>query len=125
MTKLYQRELDPLGLTYPQYIVLMILWEDAPCSISSIGRRAQLASNTLTPLLQRLELMGLVERHRDEKDERVVNVLLTKSGKVLKKKCVDIPKRLMARTQIPIEQGVALKAQLDLLIQQLHDAIAR
>lgn len=125
MTKLYQRELEPLGLTYPQYIVLLILWEDAPCSVSSIGARAELASNTLTPLLQRLELMGFVERHRDENDERVVNVLLTRTGRALKKKCVDIPKRLMARTQLPLEQGVALKRQLDTLIQYLHEAIGR
>ena len=69
--------------------------------------------------------MGFVKRHRDDKDERVVNVLLTKDGKALKKKCVDIPKRLMARAQFPLEQGIALKKQLDLLIQQLHRAIDR
>ncbi len=125
MTKLYQRELEPLGITYPQYIVMLILWEDAPCSVSSIGARAELASNTLTPLLQRMELMDLVERHRDEHDERVVNVLLTKSGKALKKKCVDIPKKLMARAQFPLEQGIALKKQLDALIQHLHEGIDR
>lgn len=125
MTKLYQRELEPLGLTYPQYIILLILWEDAPCSVSTIGNRAELASNTLTPLLKRLESMGFVKRHRDEKDERVVNVLLTEDGKALKKKCIDIPKRLMARAQFPLEQGIALKKQLDSLIQQLHGAIDR
>ena len=90
MTKLYQHELEPLGLTYPQYVVLLILWEDAPCSVSTIGNRAELASNTLTPLLKRLESMGLVERHRDLHDERVVIVQLTKDGKALKKKCLDI-----------------------------------
>ena len=125
MTKLYQRELEPLGLTYPQYIVLLILWEHAPCSVSTIGDRAELASNTLTPLLKRLESMGFVKRHRDEKDERVVNIVLTKDGKALKKECVDIPKRLMARAQFPLEQGIALKKQLDSLIQQLHGAIDR
>lgn len=125
MTKLYQRELEPLGLTYPQYIVLLILWENAPCSVSSIGNRAELASNTLTPLLKRLELMGLVERHRDEQDERVVRIFLTKKGKALRAKCVDIPKKLMARAQFPLDQGIALKKQLDSLIQQLHEAIDR
>lgn len=125
MTKLYQRELDPVGLTYPQYIVMLILWEDAPCSVSTIGTRAELASNTLTPLLKRLESMGLVERLRDEQDERVVNVLLTREGKALRKKCVDIPKRLMARAHLPLEQGIALKKQLDSLIHHLHEAIDR
>jgi len=125
MTKLYQRELEPLGLTYPQYVVLLILWQDAPCSVSSIGTRAELASNTLTPLLKRLELMGLVERLRNEKDERVVNVLLTKKGKALKSKCIDIPRKLMERAQYPLEQGIALKKQLDSLILQLHEAIDR
>jgi DNA-binding MarR family transcriptional regulator len=125
MTKLYQRELEPLGLTYPQYIVLLILWENAPCSVSSIGTRAELASNTLTPLLKRMELMDLVERHRDEHDERVVRIFLTKKGKALRNKCVDIPKKLMARARFPLDQGIALKKQLDSLIQQLHEAIDR
>ena len=123
MTKLYQHELEPLGLTYPQYVVLLILWEDAPCSVSTIGNRAELASNTLTPLLKRLESMGLVERHRDLHDERVVIVQLTKDGKALKKKCLDIPKKLMARALFPLEQGIALKKQLDSLILHLHEAI--
>lgn len=125
MTKLYQLELEPLGLTYPQYIVLLILWENAPCSVSSIGCRAQLASNTLTPLLQRLELMGYVERLRDEKDERVVKVSLTRAGRALKKKCIDIPQKLVERVQFPLEQGVALKKLLDSLMQHLNDAIAQ
>lgn len=125
MTKLYQRELEPVGLTYPQYIVLLILWEDSPCSVSTIGNRAELASNTLTPLLKRLESMGLVERHRDSHDERVVNVLLTKDGKALKKQCINVPKKLMARAQFPLEQGIALKKQLDSLIHLLHEAIER
>ncbi len=75
LTRLYQPLLEPLGLTYPQYIVLMILWEDAPCTVSHIGERAQLASNTLTPLLKRLEQSGLVQRERSSDDERVVDLL--------------------------------------------------
>lgn len=67
ITRLYQPLLEPLGLTYPQYIVLMILWEDAPCPVSHIGERALLNTNTLTPLLNRLEQQGLVRRHEDER----------------------------------------------------------
>lgn len=125
MTKLYQLELEPLGLTYPQYIVLLILWEDAPCSVSSIGSRAKLASNTLTPLLQRLESMGYVARLRDEADERIVMVSLTRAGKALKKKCINVPQNLMARAQFPLEQGIELKKNLDSLMEHLQRAIDR
>lgn len=123
VTRLYQPLLEPLGLTYPQYIVLLILWEDAPCTVSHIGQRAQLATNTLTPLLKRLELLGFIDRTRATEDERVVNITLTRTGKTLKVKCACIPEQLFKRTGYPLEQSVALKKQLDALLIHLQQTL--
>src|SRR6185295_13316857 len=77
MTKLYKPLLDPLGLTYPQYLAMLVLWEGDAVSVSELGQRLQLDSGTLTPLLKRLEASGWVERERDSADERRVRVHLT------------------------------------------------
>lgn len=120
ITRLYQPLLDPLGLTYPQYIVLLILWEDAPCTVSHIGQRAQLATNTVTPLLKRLELMDIIERTRSVDDERVVTITLTRKGKRLKQKCACIPEKMFASAGYPLAEGRKLKQQLDDLIRHLQ-----
>ena len=122
LTRLYQPLLEPLGLTYPQYIVLMILWEDAPCAVSHIGERAQLASNTLTPLLKRLEQTGLVQRVRSSEDERVVNINLTPAGRALQKKCACIPTQLLERLGYSSQDALKLKKQLDSLLAHLQAA---
>lgn len=119
VTRLYQPLLEPLGLTYPQYIVLMILWADAPCSVSHIGERAQLASNTLTPLLKRMAEQGWVRRERAQDDERVVHIHLTESGLALKAQCACIPQQLLAKIGYPMDEGRALKGSLDRLVQHL------
>ena len=77
MTKLYKPLLDPLGLTYPQYLVMLVLWETDDVSVSTLGERLSLDSGTLTPLLKRLEAAGLVKRARSAEDERRVQVSLT------------------------------------------------
>lgn len=120
VNRLYQPLLDPLGLTYTQYIVLLILWEDSPCTISHIGSRAMLATNTLTPLLKRLEAMELLTRERDQDDERVVNIVLTRKGKNLKRKCACIPQQLFERTGYPLDDARQLKQQLEKLLEQLQ-----
>ncbi|PHM18995.1 MAG: MarR family transcriptional regulator [Curvibacter sp. PD_MW3] len=122
LTRLYQPLLEPLGLTYPQYIVLMILWEDAPCAVSHIGERAQLASNTLTPLLKRLEQTGLVQRVRSSEDERVVNISLTPAGRSLQQKCACIPTQLLERMGYSSQDALKLKKQLDSLLSHLQAA---
>ncbi len=122
LTRLYQPLLEPLGLTYPQYIVLMILWEDAPCTVSHIGERAQLASNTLTPLLKRLEESGLVLRERSSADERVVDISLTPAGRALRHKCTAIPHQLFERLGYSASDADKLKKQLDRLLTQLQAA---
>jgi DNA-binding MarR family transcriptional regulator len=123
VTRLYQPLLEPLGLTYPQYIVLMILWSDAPCTVSHIGQRAQLASNTLTPLIKRLEQQGLVSRARDHGDERVVNIDLTDTGRALKTQCACIPLQLLEKIDYPQEDAQALKKLLDQLLQRLDGIV--
>ncbi len=122
ITRLYQPLLEPRGLTYPQYIVLMILWEDAPCPVSHVGRRALLNTNTLTPLLKRLEQQGLVRRRRSSKDERVVELDLTEDGNALRSLCARVPADLIEATHFPQEKAKDLAALLDLLLGELHGA---
>src|SRR6185436_15253777 len=84
MTKLYKPLLDELGLTYPQYIVMLVLWEGDGLAVSELGQRLSLDSGTLTPLLKRLEGSGLISRLRDVQDERRVHIHLTPAGRKLK-----------------------------------------
>jgi len=122
MTRLYQAYLEPHGLTYPQYVVLMILWEDAPCSVSHICDRALLSSNTLTPLLKRLEQLGYVTRARSQKDERVVEISLTKAGKALREECVCIPATLLEDVGFSRGDIVKLKKLLEGFIGAVEDS---
>jgi len=91
MTKLYRPLLEPLGLTYPQYLVMMVLWEGDDISLSALGDRLVLDSGTLTPLLKRLEASGLIKRDRDAADERRIRVTLTRKGKDLRKDAQQVP----------------------------------
>ncbi len=120
LTRVYQPILGPLGITYPQYIVLLVLWEVAPCTVSQVGERVLLNTNTITPLLKRLEQLGLVERLRRTTDERVVEVHLTAAGLGLKAHCNCFPSRLLESTQFPLEKAAALKQLLDELVLTLR-----
>ncbi|BDU71696.1 MarR family winged helix-turn-helix transcriptional regulator [Mesoterricola silvestris] len=120
VTRLYQPLLEPLGLTYPQYIILMILWEDAPCPVSHLGDRALLNTNTLTPLLKRLEQAGFITRTRSRKDERVVRVDLTPRGAALKGACACVPETLAGALGIPEGALADLKSKLDALVGHLR-----
>jgi MarR family transcriptional regulator, organic hydroperoxide resistance regulator len=120
VTRLYQPLLEPLGLTYPQYVVLMILWEDAPCRVSRVSARAQLNTNTLTPLLKRLEALGYVRRHRSRDDERVVELHLSPSGRALRSRASCVPAQLAASAAaFPLPRALELKGLLDQLIVAL------
>ena len=121
VTRRYQPLLEPFGITYPQYIVLMILWEDAPCTVSHVVERALLNTNTLTPLLKRLEQLGYVTRQRSTRDERIVEIDLTETGRALHSQCACVPVELMKSTPFPVEKLVALKGLLDELIVRLGD----
>src|SRR3954471_19467130 len=94
VTQLYQPLLAPLGLTYPQYLVMLVLWEHDGASVKDVGHRLGLDSGTLTPLLKRLAAQGLVTRRRDDDDERVVRIDLTADGKKLRAKAKSVPEAI-------------------------------
>ncbi len=121
LTRLYQPLLEQYGLSYPQYIVLMILWQQSPCSVSEIGDRALLNSNTLTPLLKRLEQQKLITRRRDDGDERVVVVTLTGQGRELQSECACIPIALRQRLRFDDSKASKLKELLDEFLEHLHN----
>src|SRR6478672_7055037 len=104
MTKLYKPLLDELGLTYPQYLVMLVLWERDGLMVSELGERLSLDSGTLTPLLKRLEANGLVARIRDVADERRVHVSLSAAGRRLKARAAAVPACLMAASQCSVEE---------------------
>ncbi len=123
VTRLYQPVLAPLGLTYPQYIILMILWEFSPCRIGVLGEQARLNSNTLAPLLKRLQEQGMIERQRDPSDERAVRIALTAQGWALRETCRVIPARLLAELGLDAPGLASLRDELDQLLQVLdHSA---
>ena len=95
MTKTYKPLLDRLGLTYPQYLVMLVLWEQDAILVKDIGARLFLDSGTLTPLLKRLEANGLVQRNRDPQDERQVRISLSPEGRALRAKATAIPQQLL------------------------------
>jgi DNA-binding MarR family transcriptional regulator len=115
MNKLYRRVLQRLGLTYPQYLVMMILWEGDGLTVSAIGERLFLDSATLTPLLKRLESMGLLARERSAEDERQVMVRLTKEGRMLKRAAAEVPDAVFCAAQCPPEELRAIKSALERL----------
>lgn len=112
MTRLYQPILATLGLTYPQYLVMLVLWEQAPRSVGAIGEALDLDSGTLTPLLKRLEAAGFVARARDKTDERRVVVSLTDAGLALRERALAVPGELACRVPFDREEAAALREQL-------------
>ena len=119
MTKLYKPLLDELGLTYPQYLVLLVLWEQDGVGVSEIGQRLNLDSGTLTPLLKRLEAVGLLGRLRDTEDERRVRVVLTAEGRALKTQARRVPGCILQATQCDLAEVVALTRQVQALRDRL------
>jgi DNA-binding MarR family transcriptional regulator len=119
MTKLYKPLLDELGLTYPQYLVMLALWEEDGLMVSRLGERLSLDSGTLTPLLKRLEAGGFVSRVRDVQDERRVHVTLTAAGRRLKAKAQRIPSCIVAATQCSLTEVARLTRELRDLREQL------
>jgi DNA-binding MarR family transcriptional regulator len=118
----YQPLLEELGLTYPQYIVMLVLWENDGLSVSEIGERLYLDSGTLTPLLKRMEAAGLVSRARSERDERVVLVHLTSAGQRLKKRARTVPEQLFCRLQMAPEDFLRLRGDVKRLFESIRDS---
>ncbi len=105
MTRAYGPLLEPLGLTYPQYLVMLALWEGDGISVKSLGERLDLDSGTLTPLLKRLESQSLVARRRSQIDERVVAIFLTDAGIALQEKAKDVPLALACKAGFSDMEG--------------------
>jgi DNA-binding MarR family transcriptional regulator len=119
MTKLYKPLLDELGITYPQYLVLLVLWERDGLTVSELGERLSLDSGTLTPLLKRLETAGLVSRLRDTQDERRVLVRLSAAGRELKQRAARIPGCVLQASQCSVAEAMALTHQIQTLRNRL------
>lgn len=115
MTKLYKPMLDEIGLTYPQYLAMLALWEEDGVTVSALGNRLYLDSGTLTPLLKRLEKAGLIQRERNAEDERQVLVRLTQAGRALKRQAAAIPKKAAASAGVPVAELIALRKKLQKL----------
>ena len=119
MNKVYRKRLAPLGVTYPQYLVLMILWQQDALSVSGIGALLFLDSATLTPLLKRMETLGLVSRARATRDERQVIISLTTAGRALRNKAAALSESVQCATGCTEAQVIALNRQLAILREAL------
>ena len=116
----YKPYLDPLGLTYTQYITMMALWEEGQLTVKELGKRLRLDSSTLTPLLKKLETAGYVARERSKTDERVVTVSLTDEGRTLHDRAMSVPPSMVADLGIDPKLGIELAHNLDRLLEQLE-----
>lgn len=123
MTKLYKTLLQPLGLTYPQYLVMLALWQQDGLTVSGLGERLALDSGTLTPLLKRLEASGLLQRLRDAADERRVLLQLTPAGRTLKARAVRVPQAITAATGCELSELSELTSKLQALRQRLTTCV--
>ena len=122
ITREYQPFLDELQITYPQYLVLLVLWENDCISVNEIAKKLILNTNTITPLLKRMEQQGLLNRKRQDKDERKVIVQLTKKGMNLQKEASKIPEELIKRlsdSELKIDDLIQLKESLNSIISLL------
>jgi DNA-binding MarR family transcriptional regulator len=118
--KLYKPVLDKFNLTYTQYISMLVLWEEEKSTVKDIGKRLHLDSGTLTPLLKKIESMGLVTRYRDVNDDRVVIVELTEKGRSLKEEITEVPSEIACKVKMPMEKLIVLKEYLDELLINLE-----
>ena len=120
ITKLYRGLLEEIGVTYPQYLALLVLWEDGTVSVKELGRKLFLDSGTLTPMLKRMETNGLVERHRSVEEERSVVISLTKKGEAMKEKAACVPTRLLERLEMDGEELERLDQTLTTILGRLQ-----
>lgn len=121
-TAVYRPLLEDLGLTYPQYLVMLVLWESEPKGVKEVGEELGLDSGTLSPLLKRLETLGLVERRRSGEDERRVAVHLTPAGRALSSKTSGIPQRLADAAGLSADELEQLRTTLERLTEALHSS---
>ena len=122
-TRFYKPRLDALDLTYPQYLVFLVLWEKDDLTVKALGERLFLDSGTITPLIKRLEARGLVSRQRDAVDERQVRIRLTDEGRGLKDKALAIPLAVIEGSGRTLESAEALRQELVELRARLDGAV--
>ncbi|MFG2137744.1 MarR family winged helix-turn-helix transcriptional regulator [Streptomyces sp. NPDC048650] len=118
----YRDALKDLGLTYPQYLAMLVLWEHGPQPVKAIGERLRLDSGTLSPLLKRLETAGLVRRERSAEDERSVTVHLTAAGEDLRTAALPVPRRILAATGLTVDELRTLRGLLGRVTDALDEA---
>ena len=114
---LYRPVLEPLGLTHPQYLVMLALWEHEPVSVRELSHLLQLDPGTLSPLLKRLESAGLIRRERNPHDERALAVELTRKGRALRRKALKVPPAIVERLGIDIDELKTLQRRLTRVIE--------
>jgi MarR family transcriptional regulator, organic hydroperoxide resistance regulator len=124
MNRVYKPLLDELGLTYPQYLVMVALWEEDGQTVGGIGDKLFLESSTLTPLLKRLEAAGLIRRERSKEDERVVVIRLSDEGKALKTKAATVPNCIVDATGSEFDRLKRLRAEIIALRDALNKSAA-
>ncbi|MDQ0146753.1 MULTISPECIES: MarR family winged helix-turn-helix transcriptional regulator [Pseudarthrobacter] len=122
-TAVYRPVLDELGLTYPQYLVMLVLWESEPRGVKELGGELGLDSGTLSPLLKRLESLGFVERRRSGEDERRVAIHLTPAGRSLSEPARAIPQRLADAAGLSLDELEQLRSTLGKLTSALHESL--
>lgn len=120
LTKSYKPLLDKIGLTYPQYLVMLVLWQQDNILVKDIGELLFLDSGTLTPLLKRMELAELIQRQRDSEDERQVRIILTRQGKLLRNAAKDIPEKILCASGQQASSLHKMRQELVKLRSQLH-----
>lgn len=119
VTKCYQPVLDNLGITYPQYLVLMVLWESDAVNLNFLSEKLKLQSNTLTPLLKRMQETGLIDRARSSADERNIVITLTKKGRLLQDEAPKLQNQLLDNLGITSQEAIELRSLLNKLVQSL------
>ena len=125
MTSCYRPMLDAMGLTYPQFLVLLVLWERGDSSVTRIGNALQLETGTLSPLLKRLEATGFITRTRQAEDERSVVVGLTDAGRALEERAATVQREVSDATGMTDDEIVALRATLHRLTGNLRATASR
>lgn len=121
IVRAYRPILKELDLTYPQYLVMIVLWRNNGINVKELGQVLHLDSGTLTPLLKRLESKQVLTRQRGEKDERVREIFLTQQGFDLKIQAEKIPNQMLCKAKLPIEELLSLKASCDRLLENLNE----
>ena len=125
LTRCYQPLLDALGLTYPQYLAMLVLWERDGLTVSELSEKLKLDPSTMTPLLKRLESAGWVSRQRRKQNEREVEIRLTEAGRVMRERALAVPPAVLAATGLSESEAGVLRNLLDKLMRKMESSDLR